>query len=82
MCELRVFQTGHRCLFLDTTRDPRPGEENGKGKLALLLSAPVQVCPPPHPATHTHTYTLVRVMHEASFSPSDGGPSGRVGGQA
>lgn len=26
-------QIGHRCLFLDTTRDPRPGEENGKGEL-------------------------------------------------
>lgn len=43
------FQMGHRCLFLDTTRDPRPGEENGKGKLALLFSAPVQVWSP-----HTH----------------------------
>jgi len=28
---------GHRCyLFLDTTRDPRPGEENGKGELGQM----------------------------------------------
>uniref|UniRef100_A0A4X1UIZ5 guanylate kinase n=1 Tax=Sus scrofa TaxID=9823 RepID=A0A4X1UIZ5_PIG len=27
---LQVFQVSHSFLFLDTTRDPRPGEENGK----------------------------------------------------
>lgn len=43
MCGLWVSWVGHRCLFLDTTRDPRPGEENGRGELALLLGAPVQV---------------------------------------
>lgn len=34
-------------MFLDTTRDPRPGEENGKGELALPLGAPVKTyrCP-------------------------------------
>lgn len=32
----RVSQ-GRRCyLLLDTTRDPRPGEENGKGELGQL----------------------------------------------
>ncbi|KAF6280747.1 guanylate kinase 1 [Rhinolophus ferrumequinum] len=30
MCGLWVSWVGHRCLFLDTTRDPRPGEENGR----------------------------------------------------
>lgn len=28
-----LSQVSHWYLFLDTTRDPRPGEENGKGEL-------------------------------------------------
>lgn len=32
-CGLWVSRLSHGCLFLDTTRNPRPGEENGKGEL-------------------------------------------------
>lgn len=32
----QVSQGRHWYLFLDTTRDPRPGEENGKGELGQL----------------------------------------------
>ena len=35
---LQVSQVSHWYLFLDTTRDPRPGEENGKGELSQLAS--------------------------------------------
>lgn len=40
---------GHRSLFLDTTRDPRPGEENGKGELAphWPSSASLELSPTP-----------------------------------